>query len=368
MDTTSEEIVEVVDQTAIHKCNKCGGNMEFSPSLQKLKCNYCGNEIAFDAEENKIVENDLLSTLENGSIKWEDTGDFTIVTCENCGASMQYDRTVKSDFCMYCGSSLIVNSDIEDIIKPAYVIPFNISEQRANELFRQWIKGRLFAPNALRHNSDKNQILGTYIPYWTFDSQVYARYSARRGDYYYVTKTRVVNGKRQTYQERRTRWRRVNGTFDRFYDDILITASNRIDTHMLMKIDNYNMHGLKLYDSKYLSGFLAERYSVDLEEGWSFGKDRLTEYVRQDIISKIGGDVVENLNIDSNYRDLTFKHILLPIWLSSYNYNGEIYNFMVNGQSGQITGVYPKSPIKIALTVLLLIIIGFLIYYFSNYQ
>ncbi|MEM8486403.1 MAG: hypothetical protein AAF564_12700, partial [Bacteroidota bacterium] len=65
----------------------------------------------------------------------------------------------------------------------------------------------------------------------------------------------------------------------------------------------------------------------------------------------IGGDEQRILYKDTSYSNITFKHILLPIWISSYRYKGEIYRFMVNGQTGEVQGQRPWSKLKIAAAI-----------------
>jgi len=49
---------------------------------------------------------------------------------------------------------------------------------------------------------------------------------------------------------------------------------------------------------------------------------------------------------------VTFKHVLLPVWLAAYKYRGETYRFVVNGRTGRVQGERPYSKGKIALAVL----------------
>ena len=52
-----------------------------------------------------------------------------------------------------------------------------------------------------------------------------------------------------------------------------------------------------------------------------------------------------------------FKHILLPIWVSSYRYNKKIYRFLINARTGETHGERPYDKWKIAITVLLGILV-----------
>ncbi len=82
--------------------------------------------------------------------------------------------------------------------------------------------------------------------------------------------------------------------------------------------------------------------------------------ILRDVKFDIGGDRQRVEDIDTRMSDLTFKHILVPVWLLSYDYRGRAFQVVVNGYTGEIAGRYPKSVWKILLVVLagLLLVAG----------
>ena len=58
-------------------------------------------------------------------------------------------------------------------------------------------------------------------------------------------------------------------------------------------------------------------------------------------------DTHRNLNVDTDYSGQTFKHILVPVWLLTYNYGTRNFQVVINGFTGSIAGKYPKSWVKI---------------------
>ena len=78
--------------------------------------------------------------------------------------------------------------------------------------------------------------------------------------------------------------------------------------------------------------------------------------------AKVPGDTHRLLRVDSDYSGQTFKHILTPIWLLTYNYGSHHFQVVINGYTGAIAGKYPKSWVKITLAVLAgLAAVGFLL-------
>lgn len=350
----------------VTSCPSCGGNMVFDPPTGNLKCPYCSTEKPIEKDNRIIVEHCFSKALEEGVHTW-DEDDVLTVSCQNCGAQLVFDATSQAKFCNYCGSSHISQQKTERTIPPQYVVPFSITDKAATDGFKTWISKRWLAPQKLKTAYKNDKLLGTYVPYWTYDSNTYSYYTAQRGRYYYVQRTRTVNGKTETYQERKVDWTPVSGDYSRFFDDLLISASAKVNKRILSRVEPFDLHSLIAYKPEFLSGFFAERYSVSLEDGWAEGTQEIDGALRQEITRKIGGDEVRFLNVHTQYEDITFKHLLLPVWMSSYSYRDKLYHFMINGQTGEVGGEYPKSPVKITLLVLLgLIAAGFLFYLFMQ--
>ena len=80
--------------------------------------------------------------------------------------------------------------------------------------------------------------------------------------------------------------------------------------------------------------------------------------IERDVRFDIGGDRQRIHDIDTSITDVTFKHVLLPVWLAAYKYRGKTYRFVVNGQSGRVQGERPYSAWKIATAVALGLIIA----------
>jgi hypothetical protein len=81
----------------------------------------------------------------------------------------------------------------------------------------------------------------------------------------------------------------------------------------------------------------------------------------------IGGDEQMIESLSTNYTDVTFKHLLLPVYAGAYRYNGKTYQIMVNGRTGEIQGERPYSFWKIALLVVtILIFVVILVIAFSG--
>ncbi len=358
----------IIEQTEVNQCSSCGGNTVYDPSTGTLKCPFCGNEQELEKTFHNVIEHDFLKALEENNHSWDD-GE-RVFNCKNCGAETILNEHRIADFCSFCGSSHITLSDHGAGIKPALIVPFKISQEEAVEKFKSWVKKRYFAPTKLIQSYTLNTLSGAYIPYWTFDAETSSSYIVRIGTYYYVTVTRTVmqDGKptQVTEQVRKISWRTETGHYREFFDDVLIRASNNVANNLIHKVEPFALSELVDYQSAYLSGFLAERYSIPLNDGWHEATSVIDGHIRNGIYGQVYGDVVEIVNVDTDYEDITYKHILLPIWISSFHFNKKMYRFLVNGQTGRVTGQSPISIVKVSILVAVILAIIAVVVFFSD--
>jgi hypothetical protein len=195
------------------------------------------------------------------------------------------------------------------------------------------------------------------------------RYTGLRGDHYYVTETYTDSqGKSQTRSVQKTRWSGASGTVRNNFDDVLVCASHSLPEKLVHALEPWDLPALAGYDDRYLSGFVTESYQLGLKEGFDSAKQMMAPTIRQTICSDIGGDVQQVTTQSSDYDNIKFKHILLPLWISAYRYNDKVYRFMINARTGEVQGERPWSTAKIVLLVLTCIAVGVGIWYFATRQ
>lgn len=366
------EFDQKIEETEQNKltCKNCGAILSFKPGTTNLKCEYCGAENIIETSSEEIEELDYEQFI-NNQLENEERIEVVSVKCETCGAQVSFPPNITADECPYCSSNIIIkNGSANSVLKPKSLIPFVIEKRKADTLFRGWISKLWFAPSKLKERTSKGKINGVYIPYWTYDSNVSSSYTGQRGTYYYVNEsyTTTENGQTvtRTRQVRKTRWTMVSGIIHHFFNDVLIIASNSLPKKIANKLNTWNLSALTPFNEQFLSGFKSEAYQVDIKEGFEKAKiiiDGEVDYlIRQDI----GGDEQRVTFENTSYNDIKFKHILLPIWISSYKYKDKIYRFLINGQTGEVQGERPYSFMKIAFLVLSIIAVIAAIIMFSS--
>lgn len=352
----SEQTVEKnADMANTIKCSNCAANLKFKPGTESLVCEYCNTRNEIKIVTGRIIENDYLSFLRDNANKGSQEQQITVCKCTNCGASTTLPKNVTSSACPYCDTPLVVqNAATCSIVKPKYLLPFAIDRNAAKEKFISWVGGLWFAPGKLKqyaeHSAEK--LNGVYMPYWTYDSDTTTSYTGMRGDHYYVTETyKDSNGKTQTRQVRHTRWSSASGTVRKDFDDVLVCASHSLPDKLTRELEPWDLHALSDYDDRYLAGFLTESYQVNIEQGFESAKEIMLDGIRGEVRRDIGGDEQQIINLNADYNNITFKHILLPLWISAYKYGDKTYRFTVNARSGEVQGERPWSAWKIFFLV-----------------
>ncbi|MEM7723882.1 MAG: TFIIB-type zinc finger domain-containing protein [Pseudomonadota bacterium] len=352
-------------------CDNCGADMRFDPGEDRLICDHCGNTAPMEqldgpwgGDASAHVELDY-NTAIAAKLPAEDMEETRVSQCPSCGAQVEFDPDTHAKECPFCATPVVTDTGTHRHIKPKGLIPFQLDERAAKDKMNGWLGRLWFAPNGLQENAKKGRRLeGIYVPYWTYDADTATRYRGQRGNAYYVTR-KGSDGK--TRRERKIRWRPAAGRVTRFFDDILILASRSLPKRFTDRLAPWDLTQLDSYRPEFLSGFRAEGYTVELDEGLEEAKQIMERQIRKDIRRDIGGDEQRISSMDTRISDVTFKHLLLPVWVAAYKYRGKSYRFVVNGQTGKVQGERPWSAIKIALAILAaLIVAGVAAYLYSE--
>jgi DNA-directed RNA polymerase subunit RPC12/RpoP len=336
-----------------YKCGGCGARVEYAPGTRVLRCPYCGFEQQLAAADRTVREHAIgeLRTLARkpvGSI-----GDHVFV-CTRCGA--QTEANALAERCQFCGAPVVADAHAGDQIAPEAVLPFELDRNGMREALRKWVASRWFAPNRLKKVTEAESTRGTYLPHWTYDADTVSDYTGQRGEYYYVTETytETVDGRQETRtrQVRRTRWYPASGTVSRRFDDLLVVATGHVPQDHLAELEPWPLFQAVPYEPGYLAGYQALRYDVEPETGLDTAKRRMAPVIEDDCRHDIGGDEQRVNSVDTAYHDVTFKLMLLPVWIACYLYAGKTYQVLVNGRSGEVCGQRPYSWVKITAAVM----------------
>lgn len=343
-------------------CPACGADLRFQPGEGRLFCDHCGH--TEDLSQGRPAGGAISETAFRRGIEDQlpatETEDRHLSHCPNCGADVQFDPSVHATECPFCATPVVADPGLTRRIRPKGVAPFLIPEVQARAAMGTWLGSLWFAPSGLIDYARKGRRLeGVYLPYWTFDADTRSAYSGQRGTIYYTTEQVTVRDaqgrlRSEMRQVQHIRWTPVTGRVKRFFDDVLVLASRALPEQHTSDLAPWDLSRLEPYQPEYLAGFRAESYGVSLDEGMDQARALMDRTIQRDVRFDIGGDRQQINRIDTDISDVTFKHILLPVWSAAYRFRGKSYRFVVNGQTGKVSGERPWSVLKLLVAGLAL--------------
>jgi DNA-directed RNA polymerase subunit RPC12/RpoP len=361
---TSPPVTTAPDKVHRYPCPSCAADLLYEPRDGFLSCPYCGHKEAIPTSVEQVEERSFEQYLH---IRPEQLSQLAVnaleVRCQSCGATVTFTPPEVARQCDFCGVQIVAQPKSADpILAPEGVLPFRLTQPQAVGELRHWLSSLWFAPSALKQFAQPDAIHGIYLPFWTYDTNTTSYYSGQRGEHYYVTETYYTTDSRgqqvaHTRQVQHTNWYSVSGTVSRWFDDVLVPGTVSLSQQRLHALEPWDLGELKPYDPAFLSGFKAQRYQVDLGQGFERVKEMVAGTIESDVRSDIGGDVQRIDDLATHYSGITFKHLLLPVYAGAYRFNGKVFQIVVNGRTGEIQGERPYSWLKIALLVLAILFV-----------
>ena len=337
-----------------NKCPSCGAAIHFKPKLGKFKCDYCDSE--FTAEDLKDM--DALKVEEENekqaSKKKSDDTAYVNYNCPDCGAEIITDENTAATFCVYCGNTSIIKNRLSGEFAPDKLIPFKVEKDEAIEAFKNLKKGRPLVPNSFVSTNNIDKITGVYIPFWLYDISVDGKITA--------SATRVTSWSRGDTHYTKTDYYKVVRSGNMEYKRVPVDGATRFDNNMMNCIEPFDYSKLIDYNHAYLSGFLAEKYDVDVDAAFSDAKLRTINSTKNEILDSMKGYATKTITSSSIEPSVkSTEYVLLPVWMVNVKYNNKFYLFSMNGESGKFIGNIPLDKRKAVLYSILTFIISFIV-------
>lgn len=339
-----------------YKCPHCGGAISFDSSTQKMKCPYCDSEFevetlkALDAELSKEEPDDIgweessgtgedVSTASpaTGDPDTESTGDGLVsYVCDSCGGEIICDATTAATNCPFCGNPVVMMGQFQGTKKPDLVIPFKLDKETAKRSLQNHLKGKTLLPKLFKDEEKINEIKGIYVPFWLFDADALA--SVR----YNATKNRMWSDARFNYVE--TNYYRVTRGGQIGFYNVPVDGSSKMPDALMESIEPYDMSEAVDFQTAYLAGFMADKYDVLSELCVERANSRIKQSTEDAFRSTVTGyNTVTTASSTIKTSDGKVKYALLPVWLLNTSWNGQMYTFAMNGQTGKFVGDLPMD-------------------------
>jgi DNA-directed RNA polymerase subunit RPC12/RpoP len=340
------------DQATTYACRSCGADLAFDPASGALKCGHCSVETDVALAGAPLEELDFEEFLKKAE-QAEARETRLTVKCKSCGAETTLEDNSTAGRCAFCGSNIVAKTQSTQTIKPRWLLPFKVRRQQSLRNFKSWLNRLWFAPTKLRRMARAEGLTGVYVPYWTYDCRATTHYTGQRGEHYWDHRTvyRTENGRRVSRRERvrRTRWYNTSGVVGSHFDDVLVLGSRSLPRRQADALEPWDLRNLVPYTEDCLAGFRAESYTLGLSDGFTEAQKKMIPQIRKTVERDIGGDQQRIGGLKTHYGDIKFKHLLLPLWITAFKFQGKVYRVVVNGRTGEVQGERPWSWVKIAL-------------------
>ncbi len=322
-----------------YACPKCGGRMAYHAAKRALTCEYCGNHLTeFQAiQQGALVpEQDFTATLPTAKAhRWE-LATLRVLKCDGCGANFTLSPTQLSGACPFCGSAHLVETPTSlDLIQPEGVLPFQFEAEGARQFVTQWIDKLKFRPGDLDERAAVSLPRGVYLPCWTFDLGGQLKWHALIGE----------------QRGRQTVWVPRDDVYLVYHDDLIVPASHTVSKDLLDDVLEYETQALIPYSIDLLADQAVEIYQVSLADASLVARQRALKLARDYVLhTSLAGEQVKDFQLNSLGLIVeSYKLVLLPLWLTTYRYKNEHYRVAVNGQTGHVAGLAPRSGLQKAL-------------------
>ena len=348
---TDDRHQEIVD----FKCPKCGAVTAYSIVDGGLNCIHCG---FYEASKKESVGKGAqqfeftLETMERATHGWGEAR--KALECQNCGAEITIPVKAMTATCPFCASRKVVHRDAShEILRPRFLIPFKIEEHVCTKIAREWLGSTWMTPRELRHVAKITNFVPIYLPFWTFDATATSNWQAEVG---HTKKERYYDHSDRAWKTRtKTVWRWESGQVKVPFDDVLIQGTGYISCLLLGRINQFNLDELVPYEPSFLAGFQAQAYDISLEHAWEESRSEMRESTRRVCNNQASSSKIRNFSMRLDFDEESWRYILLPVYVASYAYSGRIYQALVNGQSGEISGQRPVNWEKVWLVIAVLL-------------
>lgn len=317
-----------------HKCPNCDGPLLFNPEEQAFHCEYCLSVFKEDDIEQKKEE----SVVEDIA---KET--FNLYACPSCGAEVVTEETTAATFCYYCHNPVVLKDRVSGEFLPNAILPFKISEKEAKKKFINWANSKKYIPKDFFNHNQIEKMTGIYFPYWNVNANISGTVKAKgtKIDVWRVGETEYTRTRRYNLL------RKGNVSFT----SLLKTAlSKNTKQNMIESVQPFPIENCQAFNSKYLSGFQAEKRDLEFHEISEAIQSELNHYTESLLLDDIVGyGMINKSSSKLNLIDQSNEYYLLPLWIVTYKDKSkeEPYYFAMNGVTGNTSGILPIQKGKL---------------------
>ena len=342
------------------KCPTCGSNLTFNPRVEGLACTSCGRVFdpqTLDMKWSMGIANPEQEYGIDDELSDDDMQRIEIV-CNSCGAQIVADKNISSTFCTFCGSPALITRRLTREFHPDNIIPFEIDKNKAMELFKKHCESIPHLPRDYTSAKTLKKITGIYVPTWLISCTVKANVTGiGHADPEYDRAREEGRAKGRALLEKGRQSGGpvilndmdgfdVKGTVSFNLNDVTFVGEKQIANRIMEAAEPYDYSRMVPFNGAYLQGFYAEKYDQQPKDMNDRIVRRFDKYTMQ--ICEMVDFGFKNFRVlehdpTPTFKDFTIKYCMLPAWFLHYEYNGRDYQYVINGQTGKVSGEFPYA-------------------------
>lgn len=350
-----------------YKCPNCGQPIKYNIYRKSFYCEFCGSDYSAEnlQEYNEVIQKHSageISDYDFTSQTWteEDKKNLKVFSCNSCGGEIIVDKNTGSATCPYCGSFLVNSKDFEGEVKPDKIIPFKHTKDQAVQILKKYYKTKFLLPKTFKTENQIQKIEGIYVPFWLYNATV-------EGDFIY-SGTTTLTYRKGDYRIYETSHYHLYRTGEVNFKDLPVDCSTKIPDEYSQSIEPYDMKELIPFSTAYLAGFLADKYDVASEECKNIANSRMRKTVKKASRETTAAyDDVDEIKSFIDIKHANISYVMLPVWVLNTRYQGKLYTFMMNGQTGKIVCNMPIDKRKLVLSCLAIFAVFFILVFVFVY-
>ena len=304
--------------STLHKCTVCGAILD----EEDLFCANCGTEAP------------------NVNGQPAAAGPGTVIAthnflCDGCGAGMSYDASAQTLRCPFCGGEKLTEVKDAKVLAPRRIVPLKVTRDEALACMRKWLPSSFWRPSDLAQQAVIEKMTPVYVPYWVFSADTYTYWTADSS---------------HTPPGARASWYPMSGEHRGEYRGLLIGASGSLTPSETTALCPFDLGQAVPPEQVDLSNVVYEPFQVQRKYARPLAQRGFEELIGRDCQQYVPGNC-RNLKVNVRVENLHGEPVLLPVYIMAYRYKGQLYRFLVNGQTGRCTGTAPTSYLKIAAVI-----------------
>lgn len=318
-------------------CSRCGGRMEFDIQQQNAVCLSCGyvEVIEEEVQAGEQLLDFVLPTTR--AHRWAEAQHR--LACSQCGAVSVLPPGQTTSECPYCGSHLLIASDeTAELVDPSLIGVARFDEKQAQRRLRLWLGNGWFIPDDLKSMARASRLRSAYYPFWIFDGTLQMKWICQ-----------VNEG-----TSRNAFWTARKGVETEIFDDVMVPGLRSMDSRELAGAEPFRLKELVQFKPEILAGWKALTYDLSLADASLKAREKVARNLRRELYSRVllGYEKRDLRSGSVSWGGITYKLVLLPLWVGTYRYRGKIYRLLINGQTGKVGGEKPVDTIKVVGLVL----------------